>query len=365
MKILILSEYLHPQTSGITIRIEYYIKYLRKFGHEVIVYGPKDCPTANRTLFSIPCYFFNKDMRICFPSLQLYRDILFGNYQMVHIVGPNIFLFTIFIYLLCLLMKINICTSYHTNAYEFVRLYIKNPYVFQLMTNYGYYTNYYPTIRLKIPILHPENYTDLKILCNNFNKGNVLSTGIDTQLFSFSKNFLRNKLIYIGRIAPEKNLFRLIDLFSLIQSDYTLDIVGFGSVETQLKDYVRKKNIEHIRFIGRIPYDQLYKYYQSGHAFLCTSLHESYGFTLLESLSCGTPIIYPKCEVFRKLYQKDFPQLEFDVDDDEQFLNALTYVQENTDELRELSRKYAEKYSWEKSTEDLLDIYQHISLSNK
>ena len=76
MKILILSEYLHPQTSGITIRIEYYIKYLRKFGHEVIVYGPQNSPTANKILFSIPFYYFNKEIRICFPSFQLYKDIL-------------------------------------------------------------------------------------------------------------------------------------------------------------------------------------------------------------------------------------------------------------------------------------------------
>ncbi|CAF1175045.1 unnamed protein product [Adineta ricciae] len=362
MKILILSEYLHPQTSGITIRIEYYIKYLRKFGHEVIVYGPGNCPTANRILFSIPFYYINKDIRICFPSFQLYKDILFGKYQMIHIVGPNLFLLTIIIYLFCLLMKINICTSYHTNIYEFLQQYIENHSIFQLISNVGYYTNYYPTIRLKIPILHPENYTDLQILCPNYSKGYILSTGIDHQLFFFSKNFIRNKLISIGRIAPEKNLFRLIDLFSLIQSDYTLDIVGFGPIESQLKDYVQRKNIENIRFLGRIPYDQLYQFYQSAQAFLCTSLNESYGFTLLESLSCGTPIIYPKCRVFTKLYQKDFPQLEFDVNDDEEFLNALTYVQENTQILRELSRKYAEKYSWEKSTEDLLDIYKQISI---
>ncbi|UJR24123.1 hypothetical protein I4U23_027090 [Adineta vaga] len=96
-------------------------------------------------------------------------------------------------------------------------------------------------------------------------------------------------------------------------------------------------------------------------AFLCTSLNESYGFTLLESLSCGTPIIYPKCHVFQKLYQKSFPQLEYDVNNNQEFLNVLTYVEEHSEQLRELSRKYALKYSWETSTKDLLEIYKKIS----
>ncbi|CAF4174355.1 unnamed protein product [Rotaria sp. Silwood2] len=365
MKILIISEYLHPQTSGITIRIEYYIKYLKKSGHHVTVYGPKRCPTANRKLTSIPLYFFNPDIHQCLPSFQLYKDILFEEYDLVHIVGPNFFLGTIILYLFCKLLGIIVCTSYHTNLLDFVKEYCKNHLLYKLMSSFAIYFHYYPTIWLNIPILHPENFMDLKIGCNDFNQGNVLSTGIDTDLFQYSENFIKNKLIYIGRVAPEKNLFRLIDLFTLVQDEYTLDIVGFGPTENALKKYVKEKQIKNIQFIGRIDYKDLYKYYQSAMAFICTSLNESYGFTLLESISCGTPIIYPKCSVFEKLYKPYFPQLEYDLDNDNEFINALKYIQQSDKHLRQLCRTHACQYSWKKSTEDLVSIYQNLIVNDK
>ncbi len=360
MKILILSEYLHPQTSGISVRIEYYIKYLRRFGHNVTVYGPRKCPRADRKLFSIPMYFINEDVQLCFPSFELYKDILFKDYDIVHIVGPNILLCTIILYLLCKLVGITICSSYHTNSIPIFNEYCQNVLIRKLIQFWGIYCHYYPTIWLNIPILHPENFTDLKVGCNNFDKGHILSTGIDTRLFKYSKSFRKNHLIYIGRIAPEKNLFRLIDLFQLVQDEFTLDIVGFGPTENPLKFYVKQKQIKNIQFIGRINYNHLYKYYQTAQAFLCSSLNESYGFTLLESLACGTPIIYPKCDVFQQLYKPYFPQLEYDVNNDQQFINALKYVQQSDEHLRELCRTYASRYSWEKSTEDLVSIYQKL-----
>ncbi|CAF4902569.1 unnamed protein product [Rotaria sp. Silwood1] len=365
MKILIISEHLFPETSGIAVRIEYYVKYLKQFGHHVTVYGPKKCPTANRKLASIPFYFFNTDVSQCLPSFQLYKDILFEEYDIVYIVGPNVLLGTVLLYLLCKLMGIIVCTSYHTNLFDFGLEYSKNPFIRKLSEWLLTYCFYYPTIWLKIPILHPENFIDLKILCNNFNNGNILSTGIDTNLFQYSENFTKNKLIHIGRIAPEKNLFRLIDLFSLVQDEYTLDIVGFGSIEDALKLYVKEKQIKNIQFIGRIDYKNLYKYYQSAQAFICTSLNETYGFTLLESLSCGTPIIYPKCPVFENLYKPYFPQLEYDINNDKEFINALKYIQQNDKNLPQLCRAYACQYSWKKATEDLVSIYQNIIDNHK
>ncbi|CAF0962902.1 unnamed protein product [Adineta steineri] len=360
MKVLILSEYLHPQTSGITVRIEYYVKYLRKFGHHVTVYGPTDCPTADKKLYSIPFYFINKDMRLCLPSFQLYKDIIFQKYDIVHIVGPNILLCTILLFLLCKLMGITVCASFHTNSLAFFKEYCPNRVLFKLTEWWGIYCQYYPPIWLKIPILHPENFTDLKVCCNNFDQGHILSTGIDTDLFKYSPNFIKNKLVYIGRIAPEKNLFRLIDLFKLVEDEFTLDIVGFGPTDNALKVYAKEKQVKNIQFIGRIDYQDLYKYYQSAQAFVCTSLNESYGFTLLESMSCGTPVIYPKCDVFQKLYKPYFPQLEYDVNNDKQFLDALKYIQESDVHLRESCRTYACRYSWETSTKDLLSIYEKL-----
>jgi hypothetical protein len=65
MKILLINDFLKPQTHGISIRFEQYIKYFRKKNHIVRVYGPSNCPSSDFILPSIINYF-NTDNRICF-----------------------------------------------------------------------------------------------------------------------------------------------------------------------------------------------------------------------------------------------------------------------------------------------------------
>lgn len=151
----------------------------------------------------------------------------------------------------------------------------------------------------------------------------------------------------------------------MVHDEYTLDIVGFGPSENELKKYVNEKQIKNIRFIGRINYENLYQYYQGAEAFVCTSLNESYGFTLLESMSCGTPIIYPKCAAFDKIYKPYFPQLEYHLQNDQEFLNALTYIRRGGEELRRSCRTYTNQYSWKKSTDDIISIYKSIMTQHK
>jgi glycosyltransferase involved in cell wall biosynthesis len=49
--------------------------------------------------------------------------------------------------------------------------------------------------------------------------------------------------------------------------------------------------IDSIKFIGPIPNNQLYKYYQSHQVYLNTTSFESFGVAVVEAASCGIPIV--------------------------------------------------------------------------
>jgi hypothetical protein len=53
MKILLVNDFLHPQTHGIAVRFEHYIKHIKEKNHSIKVYGPSNCPTADKHLLSI------------------------------------------------------------------------------------------------------------------------------------------------------------------------------------------------------------------------------------------------------------------------------------------------------------------------
>lgn len=95
------------------------------------------------------------------------------------------------------------------------------------------------------------------------------------------KNFL-----FVGRLVPVKNLQLLISVFNKFPQ-FTLTIIGFGPLETELKEQAN----DNITFTGAINNADLPKFYQNADVFLLTSYSETWGLVVEEALNNGTPVI--------------------------------------------------------------------------
>lgn len=109
---------------------------------------------------------------------------------------------------------------------------------------------------------------------------------IDTDLFQ-KKVPIQNrydKIVYIGRLASPKNLFRMIR--AVAKNGMTLDIYGKGEQREQLEGLVRQLKAD-VNFMGTVPNNELpnilnkYKYY------ILASTYEGMPKTLLEAMACG------------------------------------------------------------------------------
>lgn len=94
------------------------------------------------------------------------------------------------------------------------------------------------------------------------------------------------KFIYVGRLAQEKNLEFLIKVFSE-RSDIELHIVGFGSLEDELKSI----STSNVIFHGAIPNEKLSEFYQKMDVFILPSKSEPWGLVVEEALNNGLPVI--------------------------------------------------------------------------
>jgi len=138
---------------------------------------------------------------------------------------------------------------------------------------------------------------------------NIIPTGIDLERFQKpvteeEKQELRlnhgikeddKVMVYVGRIAEEKNIDEIITLFPEILkkvSNAKLLIVGGGPHLEILKNLVKEKALEeHVIFTGMVEPEDVYKYYKLGHLFVTASTSETQGLTYLEALSSGCPTI--------------------------------------------------------------------------
>ncbi|MFZ0035218.1 MAG: glycosyltransferase family 4 protein [Sedimentisphaerales bacterium] len=118
----------------------------------------------------------------------------------------------------------------------------------------------------------------------------VVPNCIDTQLFTptESANKYADRLIFVGRLNEEKNLFNLIE--AIAQTGLTLDIYGKGNIRNKLEALAKKLNAK-VNFMGVVPNNELPAVLNRYRYFILPSLHEGMPKTLLEAMACGLACI--------------------------------------------------------------------------
>ena len=107
----------------------------------------------------------------------------------------------------------------------------------------------------------------------------------------------KNRIIAIGRLEHQKGYDLLIQAWALINKKYPewhIDIYGSGSLATELSTIIKNQKIDNIKFQG-ITNDVKTELLNSAFIVL-SSRFEGLPMILLESISCGLPIVSFDCE---------------------------------------------------------------------
>ncbi|UOE41549.1 glycosyltransferase family 4 protein [Chryseobacterium suipulveris] len=126
-----------------------------------------------------------------------------------------------------------------------------------------------------------------------------------TQIYNFSafeseevSNLNTKTVIAVGRLAEQKGFDLLIDAWSLVvaeNNDWILRILGTGHLENQLKEQAKRLGIfDSIVFEGQTDF-VAEKILQSA-IFALSSRYEGFPLVLLESITCGVPIVSFDCK---------------------------------------------------------------------
>lgn len=99
------------------------------------------------------------------------------------------------------------------------------------------------------------------------------------------KNF-RGQFLYVGRFAPEKNLFVLLEAFRALPQ-YRLTLIGGGPLKAAL---VKSKS-DNVTILDHVPNDQLVAAYKAHDVFILPSVKEPWGLVVEEALYYGLPVL--------------------------------------------------------------------------
>ena len=132
-------------------------------------------------------------------------------------------------------------------------------------------------------------------------------------------------------------------------------------IEYLLTEHNMKGVIDYIVAPGYIPNSELQYIYNGAYAFLYTSLRESFGIPLLEAMACGTPVITSNTSSMPEIAGED--ALLINPEDDESISKMMLKI-ENDESLYNQQREYglerAKMFSWKKTAENLLKVYNSV-----
>ena len=128
--------------------------------------------------------------------------------------------------------------------------------------------------------------TDTNFFCSD----NV-EAGIAKKLLGIS--FERPMILFPCRIAPEKRSFLMVEIAKELKKkipDVAFAVVGDGPELEELKNFVRKNNLENTIYFAGFQDDMRIWYKDSALTLIC-SLIEGLALTAYESLSMGKPVV--------------------------------------------------------------------------
>ncbi|GAA1729037.1 glycosyltransferase [Microbacterium paludicola] len=122
-----------------------------------------------------------------------------------------------------------------------------------------------------------------------------VSCGIDVDRFTPKQTRpVENRVLFVGRLDPEKNLATLLTAFSLIPTELhaRLDIVGSGSERSRLQEHAQALGItDKVTFYGYVGDDRLIEMHHRATVFVMPSTAELQSIATLEAMASGTPVV--------------------------------------------------------------------------
>lgn len=378
MLITIVTETYAPDINGVAMTLGNFVSGLSDIGHQVqlicpdnidreVSLFPKDVTYHPVKGMSIPRY---NEAKFGLPSKNLLNklwgihkpDIIYVategplGWQSVKIANK---------------LAIPVISGFHTNFHAYSNHYgiglfekIVSKYLVKLHNKTG---------ATLTPTLGQKNIID-KMGINNVS---VLGRGVDTTLFSPSKRSyeLRNSwditnnhdpvLLYVGRIAAEKNIDQAIKTYNemyKINNNLKFVLVGDGPLLNKIK----KENPSFI-FSGMQSGEDLAQHYASSDIFIFPSKTETFGNVILEAMASGLGVIaYDYAAAGTHIYPGEDGQLAFFGNSSEFTEKACVYLKNYLllQRIQMNASKYACGQSWKNIVQQFENILYKHAFSN-
>ena len=383
MRIGIFTDTYPPYINGVSTSIAMLESALIKQGHEVFIvtvnpenlhYNISDDERIIR-LPGIPIGIYDYRLTGIYP-LKAVSKIKAWNLDIIH--SHTEFGVGTFARIMAKQLDIPIVHTYHTMYEDYIHYITKGYFDAPSKKIVEYLTNFYcdkTVTELIVPT--KKTYNLFKEKYEYERNIHIVPTGIEVDRFYVENNDAEEvdkirrelgitkddfTLLFVGRLAAEKNVTFLIECqANLVKENPNckLLIIGDGPDIEFFKKQARKLGIaDNVIFTGKIPWDQIHKYYQIPNVFVTASHTETQGLTVLEAMSASIPVVAYDDEAFRDVVVHDLNGYLFkDKKDYRKYIKKIMGDYKVFERLSRQARIQGESHSSKYYAEKILDVY--------
>lgn len=197
----------------------------------------------------------------------------------------------------------------------------------------------------------------------------VLRNGVDLKLFSppSDRETLRKKLgvegktlLTVGHLVERKGHQLIVEAMKQLP-EFKLIIAGDGEERSNLVSLVKRFDLEdRVTMLGAIPHCDLREYYAASDALVLASSREGWANVLLESMACGTPVVATKIWGTPEVVTIPASGLLVENRTPSSIADSIKLLFSHYPS-RDETRKYAEQFSWEETTQGQLRLFREVT----
>jgi glycosyltransferase involved in cell wall biosynthesis len=309
LRIIKISDVYFPRVNGVSTSIRTFSREFKRLGHDVTLITPGYPQTIDEDMetFRIRSRYLPMDpedrMMHRKAIRQLLPELKRRRYDILHIHTPFVAHYTGL--WLAKSLSIPVVETYHTYFEEYLDKYLpwmpRGPLRYLARSFSRSQCDAVDTIVVPTrPMLEVLESYGIK------GKSAIIPTGIPGKAFSdgqgqrfreeYGISATREVLLYVGRVAHEKNidfLIRVLERLVKTRPEVLMIIAGEGPARSTLMQQAEAAGLmDHILFVGYLSRrHELANCYAAADLFVFASRTETQGLVLLEAMQTGTPVV--------------------------------------------------------------------------
>jgi len=213
------------------------------------------------------------------------------------------------------------------------------------------------------------NAVDLFFTPSHFTRAKFIEAGFPEHKIAVKPNFIDpdpgpgdgqgGYALFVGRLAPEKGVETMIAAWQRLGSDMPLHVIGDGPLSGVVSQAAESANI---RYLGALPHREVLEALGQARCLVMPSLwYETFGRTIVEAFSRGTPVIASRLGCMSELIDDGVTGYLFNPGDDADLAASVRrFLAEprSVDQWRTACRsQFLQNYTADVNYEQLIALY--------